>query len=114
MRRVLRPGGKGLIIDLRSDVSMAEINRYIARAGTGLLEPLDDAADVPLYAAAAGVYRVAGFEKLLAGVGVRADGDRDQRDWHGNLGHFVTRIGLRVGAPDGRGRSVYGTLKSCR
>ena len=33
MRRVLRPGGRGLIIDLRKDASRAEINRYIDRIG---------------------------------------------------------------------------------
>jgi len=31
MRRVLRSGGKALIIDLRKDVSMTEINRYFDR-----------------------------------------------------------------------------------
>jgi ubiquinone/menaquinone biosynthesis C-methylase UbiE len=36
MRRVLRPGGTGLIIDLRRDVPMSEINRYIDRTGIGL------------------------------------------------------------------------------
>jgi ubiquinone/menaquinone biosynthesis C-methylase UbiE len=29
MRRVLRPGGKGVIIDLRRDVPMTEIKRYV-------------------------------------------------------------------------------------
>jgi ubiquinone/menaquinone biosynthesis C-methylase UbiE len=31
MRRVLRPGGTGIIIDLRRDTSMTEIQRYIDR-----------------------------------------------------------------------------------
>ena len=29
MRRVLRPGRKGVVIDLRRDVSMKEINKYV-------------------------------------------------------------------------------------
>jgi ubiquinone/menaquinone biosynthesis C-methylase UbiE len=33
MRRVLRPGGTGVIIDLRRDTPMAEIQRYIDRSG---------------------------------------------------------------------------------
>lgn len=31
MRRVLKPGGRGLIIDLRKDASMADIARYVDR-----------------------------------------------------------------------------------
>jgi len=31
-------------------------------------------------------YTVAEFEKLLAGVGFRADGDPDQRNRHGDMG----------------------------
>ena len=33
MRRVLRPGRKGVVIDLRRDVSMAEINKYVDGLG---------------------------------------------------------------------------------
>jgi ubiquinone/menaquinone biosynthesis C-methylase UbiE len=33
MRRVLRPGGKGVVIDLRRDVSMREIKSYFGRVG---------------------------------------------------------------------------------
>ena len=33
MRRVLRPGRKGVVIDLRRDVSMAQINRYVDGLG---------------------------------------------------------------------------------
>jgi ubiquinone/menaquinone biosynthesis C-methylase UbiE len=37
MRRVLRPGGIGLIIDLRRDTPMPEIRKYVAHMGAGLL-----------------------------------------------------------------------------
>jgi ubiquinone/menaquinone biosynthesis C-methylase UbiE len=33
MRRVLRPGRKGVVIDLRRDVSMKEINKYVDGLG---------------------------------------------------------------------------------
>jgi ubiquinone/menaquinone biosynthesis C-methylase UbiE len=35
MRRVLRPGGRALIVDLRRDVSMKDINRYVDGLGLG-------------------------------------------------------------------------------
>jgi ubiquinone/menaquinone biosynthesis C-methylase UbiE len=37
IRRVLRPGGKGLIIDLRRDTSMTEIRRYVESVDVGVL-----------------------------------------------------------------------------
>jgi ubiquinone/menaquinone biosynthesis C-methylase UbiE len=37
MRRVLRPGGTALLIDLRRDVSMAEIKHHIGAMGVGRL-----------------------------------------------------------------------------
>lgn len=36
MHRVLRPGGTGLIIDLRRDVPMTEITRYVDHLGLGI------------------------------------------------------------------------------
>ena len=40
IRRVLRPGGSGLIIDLRRDVSMAEIGKYVDTLGLGFFDRL--------------------------------------------------------------------------
>jgi ubiquinone/menaquinone biosynthesis C-methylase UbiE len=37
MQRVLRPGGIGLIIDLRRDTPMAEIRKYVAGMGAGIV-----------------------------------------------------------------------------
>jgi ubiquinone/menaquinone biosynthesis C-methylase UbiE len=37
MLRVLKPGGTVLLIDMRRDVAMAEIQRYVARLGLGWL-----------------------------------------------------------------------------
>lgn len=36
MQRVLKPGGQGLIIDLRRDTSMSEISRYVDSLGASL------------------------------------------------------------------------------
>jgi hypothetical protein len=40
MRRVLRPGGTALVIDLRRDVSMEEIGKYVDGLGVGWLNRL--------------------------------------------------------------------------
>src|SRR5580700_6029264 len=37
MRRVLRPGGQALLIDMRRDASMADIRRYVETLGGSLL-----------------------------------------------------------------------------
>jgi len=38
MRRVLRPSGTALLIDMRRDVSIAELRRYVNGLGVGLLD----------------------------------------------------------------------------
>ena len=38
MRRVLKPGGTALLIDMRRDVAMADVQRYVARLGVGWLD----------------------------------------------------------------------------
>jgi ubiquinone/menaquinone biosynthesis C-methylase UbiE len=40
MRRVLKPGGRGLIIDLRRDASVADIDAYVDGLGVSLLNRL--------------------------------------------------------------------------
>jgi ubiquinone/menaquinone biosynthesis C-methylase UbiE len=40
MHRVLKPGGRGIIIDLRKDASMDDINAYIDSAGLGWINSL--------------------------------------------------------------------------
>lgn len=40
MRRVLKPGGRAVIIDLRRDASVAEIDRYIEHADRGAVNRL--------------------------------------------------------------------------
>jgi ubiquinone/menaquinone biosynthesis C-methylase UbiE len=37
MRRVLRPGGKALLIDMRRDASMAEVKQYVEGLGVSRL-----------------------------------------------------------------------------
>lgn len=68
MRRVLRPGAKGLIIDLRRDVSMDEINRYIAGLQLGFWSRWSTRLTFR-FMLLRRAYTVAEFEKLLAGVG---------------------------------------------
>lgn len=38
MRRVLRPGGTGLIIDLRRDVPLADVKKYVTRMHLGAVD----------------------------------------------------------------------------
>jgi len=68
MRRVLRPGGRGLIIDLRRDVSMKEINRYVAGLELGLLSRWFTSLTFR-FMLLKRAYTVQEFERLLEGVG---------------------------------------------
>ena len=38
MHRVLRPGGEALVVDLRKDVSLSDIDQYVRRSGRGRLD----------------------------------------------------------------------------
>jgi ubiquinone/menaquinone biosynthesis C-methylase UbiE len=68
MRRVLRPGGRGLIIDLRRDTSMKEIDRYVAGLKLGLLSRWFTILTFR-FMLLKRAYTVQEFEKLLEGVG---------------------------------------------
>ena len=68
MQRVLRPGGRGLIIDLRRDVSMADINRYIDRLGVGLLSRWMTSFTFR-FMLLKRAYTASEFEKMLTGIG---------------------------------------------
>ena len=68
MRRVLRPGGTGLIIDLRKDASRAEINRYIDKLGLGFWNRWITRLTFPLMLLKR-AYTVPAFQQMLAGIG---------------------------------------------
>ncbi len=68
MRRVLRPGGKALIIDLRRDVSMKEINRYVDSLGLNFFSRLFTSLTFR-FMLLRRAYTVQGFQQLLSGVG---------------------------------------------
>ena len=68
MRRVLRPGATSLIIDLRRDVSMADINRYIAGLDLGLFSRWFTSLTFR-FMLLRRAYTVPAFQRMLAGVG---------------------------------------------
>jgi ubiquinone/menaquinone biosynthesis C-methylase UbiE len=68
MRRVLRPGGRGLIIDLRRDVSMKDIQRYIDGLGVGFFSRLMTSFTFR-FMLLKRAYTIPAFEKLLTRVG---------------------------------------------
>jgi ubiquinone/menaquinone biosynthesis C-methylase UbiE len=68
MRRVLRPGATGLIIDLRRDVSMKDINRYMDRVGLTLWNRWFTSLTFR-FMLLRRAYTATEFEKLLHGIG---------------------------------------------
>ena len=68
MRRVLRPGGTGLIIDLRRDVPMSEVNQQIRRWGLGFLNRWFISLTFRLMLLKR-AYTMREFEELLRGIG---------------------------------------------
>jgi ubiquinone/menaquinone biosynthesis C-methylase UbiE len=68
MRRVLRPGGRALIIDLRRDVSMREINRYVDSLGLGFFSRWFTSLSFR-FMLLRRAYTVAGMQQLLAPIG---------------------------------------------
>ena len=68
MRRVLRPGGTGLIIDLRRDVSMADINRYIDGLHLGFFSRWFTSLTFR-FMLLRRAYTVAAFRQMLAPIG---------------------------------------------
>ena len=68
MRRVLRPGGRALIIDLRRDVSMQQINRYVDSLHLGFFSRWNTSLTFR-FMLLKRAYTAAEFEKLLQGIG---------------------------------------------
>ncbi|HWB32485.1 MAG TPA: class I SAM-dependent methyltransferase [Acidobacteriaceae bacterium] len=67
MRRVLRPGGRAIIIDLRRDVSMEEIDRYVRGLGLGIFSRWTTSLTFR-FMLLKRAYTVAGFRELLKRV----------------------------------------------
>jgi ubiquinone/menaquinone biosynthesis C-methylase UbiE len=67
MHRVLRPGGQALIIDLRRDASMPEINHYIGALGLGLFSRWMTRLTFR-FMLLRRAYTVPEFQQLLAGI----------------------------------------------
>jgi ubiquinone/menaquinone biosynthesis C-methylase UbiE len=70
MQRVLRPGGTGVIIDLRRDVPMAEIKRYVNSVGLSVWNRLATQLIFRLMLLKR-AYTKPEMEKMLEGIGFR-------------------------------------------
>ena len=80
MHRVLRPGGRALIIALRSDASVDEIDAYIKRSGLSWANSLIYKATFR-YLLLPGAYFEAGVLRTRVELGLCRREDRCRRDW---------------------------------
>ncbi|MEV0623834.1 class I SAM-dependent methyltransferase [Nonomuraea sp. NPDC050404] len=68
MRRVLRPGGRGLVVDLRKDVSKQAVDEDVARMGLGPMSKVFTRFALRSFLPRR-AYTKAQFEALVAGAG---------------------------------------------
>ena len=92
MRRVLRPGGRAVIIDLRKDVSMRDIDRYVDGLGVGFVSRWFTSFTFRfmLLRRAYTVRRHAGADRADR---LRQDAHRHQRHRYGDLDGEIIREG---------------------
>ena len=66
MHRVLKPGGRGLLIDLRHEATPDEVSRSVGAMGLECVQPGADPDDLPEDAVPAGMHRREQVEQMLA------------------------------------------------